>query len=296
MEALLSRSRGLVVLLALALVRGDARGFVPHPSCAPAFATATERLLELSERLYDDAAAAELVGSSARADSFRARVEGVRAACTAEFEQACTATQRAINRGVSCPRIPILAKWAASRQLDEQVAAALEPALDAQLGVLADAAADEFEARQIRVVPGTEVYAAELLRARRDVQRDFESRARGCVPRGLRKPPLRRVLREASARVDAQLGEQAERLVRISPPMVPPADTAAEKWYRRLAWQLLAILLNLAQAQAQDWWARRAQRRAAAAAALAAGDNSSGGDGKRGGAGGPIALRDGPAF
>jgi hypothetical protein len=85
--------------------------------------------------------------------------------------------------------------------------------------------------------------------------------------------------------------------VRLHPALVPPADGAAEKWYRRLAWQLLALALNLAQAQAQDWWARRAQRRrtdAARDAAIARG--ASGGGGPRRRAGEVRVAPHGPAF
>ncbi|KAG8457946.1 hypothetical protein KFE25_012012 [Diacronema lutheri] len=282
--------RGAWALLVAVGVRGAGARGAAHPVCAHALACASDRLTELSATLLDDAAAAEL---AVPAGSFRARADGVRAACVAEFERACAA--RVAAGGA---RATLWARLAASHELAARTADALEPAVRAQLAVLADAAADDFDAAQLRVVPGTEAYAGELLRARRSAQRAFARAARGCVPRALRAPRLRSAVRRAAADVDARLGAEAERLVRLSPAMTPPVEMVVEKWYRRLAWQLLAIAINLAQAQAQDWWGRRAQRRALARGGGGGGSVGDGGGGRsaRGAVRGAGTAPSGPAF
>jgi len=239
-----------VALLYLAV--GASASALRNPSCARALSAAGDRLAELSAELLADVQDDPLL-----ADGFCARAEGVRVACAGEFDRRCAG---------ETGRVPFLARMRASRELTLQTGSALAPALFAQLQQLAEVAMDDFEEHVERVVPGTEAYAPAVLKCRREVQRTFRQRAHSCVPRALRATPLRGTVRDAAARIDAHLGELSERLVELSPPMAPQADSSAEKWYRRLAWQLLAIAVNLLQAQLQDWWGRRAQMRAQLAA------------------------------
>lgn len=262
--ALLLLQPSLGSLVPVSPPRDFSSSSAPSPreaACAAACASARARLRELAERLEERVTTP---GEPCAAEEFAREVDAIRRESRDAFNEACT-------RGADHSQLPWLQRWRARRALATECRAVLLAPLSAHLGRLADDASDRFARAQLQLVPGTKAYPSKLDAVARTTYRRFCSEARASAPRLLGcSPAWRRELRGTAARVRAELREQTDGMLRAHPPMEPPSDKAASTWWSRLSWQLVALALNLAQAQLQHWFALRAQRKRAAAAAAEA--------------------------